>query len=391
MSKTAAAWILDELRRLEQEELTRSLPELDRGADRLLLREGRLLLNLASNNYLGLAGSPELAEAAAAAAHAYGTSAGASRLVTGNYALYDRLEADIAAFKDQEAALVVGSGYAANLSLIGSLADRHTTVFSDRLNHASIVDGIQLAGARHLRYRHNDPEHLAWRLEQASDSPRKLIITDTVFSMDGDTARLAQIVALGKRHGALVAVDEAHAAGILGQGRGLAHALGLEHEVDATMGTFSKAFGSYGAYIAGSAALVALLRNKGRSFIYSTALPPPVVAASLAALELVRTRPSLSRRLLDLADTTRGLLRDTGCDTMDSATQIIPVRVGDNGRTLAAQAALCEYGVYVAAVRPPTVPPGTARLRLSLRADIEDSDVETLRQAFSSLRQRGLL
>lgn len=372
--------------------LWREIPPVDRGADRTVLWQGRRLLNLASNNYLGLAGRGELRAAAVRAVEEYGTTAGASRLVTGNFALCDELERLTAGFKGQQAALLLGSGYAANLCVMAALADRHTVVFSDRLNHASIVDGIALARAVHARYRHGDMEHLAALLARHAGAARKIIVTDTVFSMDGDVADLARIVELAQEHGALTVVDEAHATGVLGEGRGLAHELGLSDAVDVHMGTFSKALGSHGAYVAGREDVVAMLRNFGRPFIFSTALPPAVVGASLAALRLVAAGGAKARRLLDSAADLRHHLAALGFSTGRSVTQIIPVILGDNATALAARDFLMERGVLVPAIRPPSVPEGTARLRVSLRADLTEADMERVHTAFEELavaRSRG--
>jgi len=364
----------------------RTIPPIDDGAARELLYSGTRLLNLASNNYLGLAGHPELVEASTKALARHGCSAGASRLVTGNFALAETLEAELATFKYQEAALVTGSGYAANVAVFSALADRHTVVFSDRLNHASIIDGILLSGARLVRYRHLDMDHLKLLLERETDAQKKILVTDTVFSMDGDVAPLARLVELGKAYGALIVVDEAHATGILGRGRGLTAALGLSDDVDVHVGTLSKALGSLGGYVAGRVETIELLRNRGRSFIFSTALPPAVLGAALAALRHLKANPSLGARLMRMAKDIRDHLNSLGFDTMGSTTQIIPVACGRNRVALHAQALLQAEGLLVAAVRPPTVPQGTARLRLSLRADLTDEDLKRVRLGFSRLR-----
>ncbi|MFH1913764.1 MAG: 8-amino-7-oxononanoate synthase [Pseudomonadota bacterium] len=374
-------YIAQEVAKLREGNRVRQIPPVDHGADKFLLHDGRRLLNLASNNSLGLAGHPALRRGAIEAVERYGTSSGASRLVSGNFALLDELEQEMRSFKEQEDALVVGSGFAANLMILSALADRHTVVFSDRLNHASIVDGIRLSGAKHVRYRHNDTGHLAQLLEANAGAPRKLLVTDTVFSMDGDIADLATLVDLCHHHGVLSVVDEAHAAGIFGNGRGLAAELGLADRVDIHMGTFSKAFGSYGAYVAGKADIIGYLRNTGRPFIFSTALPPAVVGASLAAVRLVRETGTMGTRLLDMAREVRGFLGSLGLDVGSSQTAIIPIMLGSNEAALAARDALMEHGVLVGAIRPPTVPENTARLRISLRADLTDADLALFKTA----------
>ncbi|BBD08060.1 8-amino-7-oxononanoate synthase [Desulfovibrio ferrophilus] len=351
---------------------------MDRGADLYIEYDGRRLLNLASNNYLGLAGASELRDGAIQAVQKYGASSGASRLVTGNFALYDQLDRAVAEFKEQDDAVCVGSGYAANLCVLTSLADRNTVVFSDRLNHASIVDGILLSRATHVRYRHNDLEHLAGLMDRYVDAPRKLVVTDTVFSMDGDVAHLHELVPLCRDYGALLVLDEAHATGVMGRGRGLAHELGVQDEVDVHMGTFSKALGSYGAFIAGRRDIVDAVRNFGRAFIFSTSLPPAAVGAGLAALELVRSNQDRSERLMLLSSQLRAVLRRLGFDFGPSTTQIIPIMLGANDVALAARDFLMDHGVFAPAIRPPTVPEGTSRLRLSLRADLGGKDMDLL-------------
>lgn len=379
-------YIVPEAAKLRNSDSYRTIPPVDDGAAREVLYCGAKLLNLASNNYLGLSHHPDLIEASIKAATRHGCSSGASRLITGNFALAETLEAELATFKYQEAALVTGSGYAANLAVFTSLADRHTVVFSDRLNHASIIDGILLSGARLVRYKHLDMEHLSRLLDREALAEKKIIVTDTVFSMDGDVAPLARLVELGKTHGALVVVDEAHAMGVLGRGRGLVAALGLSDDVDVQVGTMSKALGSLGGYVAGRVETIELLRNKGRSFIFSTALPPAVLAAGLAALRHVKANPGLGARLMRISKQIRDHLDSLGFDTMGSTTQIIPVFCGKNRIALHAQALLRAEGLLVAAVRPPTVPQGTARLRLSLRADLTDDDLKHIRLGFSRLR-----
>jgi 8-amino-7-oxononanoate synthase len=370
----------------ETEGLLRRLRPFRRVAGgRVISPEGRELVDLSSNDYLGLASHPALAEAAARAARDEGTGGRASRLIVGDGPAYHDLEERLAAHKGTEAALVLGSGYAANVGVIPALAGRGDAIFSDRLNHASIVDGCRLARADVHRYRHGDVDHLG-ELLAVSTARRKLIVTDTVFSMDGDAAPLRELVVLKERHGAALMVDEAHAAGVLGpHGEGLAHELGVEDGVDLHLGTFSKAFGVYGAYVAGREAWIRHLANTCRSLIYSTALPPPVVAAAAAALELVREADAERAGLRGRAERFRERFAELGLDTCGSTTQIVPIVAGEPERALAWSAALEERGVLAVAVRPPTVPPGTARLRFSLCAAHVDEDLERALDAVGSL------
>jgi len=345
-------------------------------------------LNLASNNYLGLAGSEKMKEASMRAVAQFGTSSGASRLISGNYSLYSALEDALCSFKETSAALVFGSGYAANLGILNALAHRKCLVFSDRLNHASIIDGITLSRAVHVRYRHADPEHLEYLLAQKPVQAPKILITDTVFSMDGDKAPLPQILNLCRKYRVLTIVDEAHATGILGRGRGLVHELGLQQEIDLHMGTFSKALGSYGGYVAGSKELVDFLINRSRSFIYSTSLPPAVVGASLEALQQVQDHPGQGQRLLELSSELRSFLQELGLDTGTSTTQIIPVIMKNSQAVLQAQAELIQAGIFAGAIRPPTVPADSARLRLSVRGDMARKEMELVKNAFRKIFTR---
>lgn len=363
----------------------RTIPHLDHGSELFVRFKHQSLLNLASNNYLGLAGLKELNQGAIQAIEEYGTSASASRLISGTYALYDRLEERIRQFKNTEAALAVGSGYAANLCLLIALARRNTCVFSDRLNHASINDGIRISRARHIRYRHLDTDHLLHLLKKYAQAQSKIIVTDSVFSMDGDTAPLEELARLARDQGALLMVDEAHATGIFGQGRGLAGHLGLEQDIHVHMGTFSKALGSYGGYIASSREIIDLVINRGRAFIFSTALPPAVVGASLAALDMVAQNPGMGAPLLDMAQELREHLNRLGFDTGQSTSQIIPVILGSSTLTLKARDRLMDLGLFTAAVRPPAVPDNTSRLRISLRLDLKQGHMLQVKKALETL------
>lgn len=383
-------WIAKELETLRDQTLLRTVPRIDMGANRHLVLDGRKLINLASNDYLGLAGKRELKDAAVSAVEKYGSGSAASRLVTGNFALYDELEQKTADFSGCEDAMFFPAGYSANLAIMDAFADRRTIVFSDRLNHASILDGIRLSGAKQVRYRHNDVAHLEAMLKKYAGSPRKILVTDTIFSMDGDLAPLEEVLELCERHDVFVVLDEAHAEGVFGLGRGISAELGLSSKVDLHMGAFSKAFGSLGGYVAGNSQAVSLLRNRGRSFVFSTALPPAVIGANFAAIEYVQANPDAGRKLLETAAELRDFLTGLGFDTGNSASQIIPVILKDNAATMQAREFLIDNGLYCAAIRPPTVPANTARLRLSLRADLDGNDLECIRSAFEALaREQG--
>lgn len=338
---------------------------------------GKILLNLSSNDYLGLSQDPRLAAAAQAAAVRWGAGAGASRLVAGHLALHEAVEARLAAFKGTEAAVIFSTGYMANIGAIAALAGPGDAIFSDRLNHASIYDGIKLSGAMLERFPHRDMNRLEALLKK-STAKKRLIITDSVFSVDGDLAPLADLVALKAKFGAWLMIDEAHATGVLGPGGGgLAQALGLADRIDIHMGTFSKALGSLGGYVAGDRRLIDYLHNKARSFIYSTALPPPVLGAIDKALEIVEAEPEQRRYLLHESDKFRQGLAAAGMDILGSESQIVPVLVGENNRTLKFAAALRERGLMAVALRPPTVPPGKSRVRFSLSAAHAREDLES--------------
>ncbi|HSH13605.1 MAG TPA: 8-amino-7-oxononanoate synthase [Desulfurivibrionaceae bacterium] len=329
--------------------------------------DDRPLLDFSSNDYLALSQHPELIKASCAALERYGAGVGAARLMSGDLALFHQLEREVADFKGCAAALLFGSGYMANVGLIPALVGRGDVVFTDRLNHASIYDGCRLAGARLLRFRHNDPEHLESLLKKERGSGRGLVVIESLYSMDGDIAPLADLVELKNRHACLLMVDEAHATGVFGiQGGGLIQEAGLEGEVDVVMGTFGKALGSYGAYVAGSQTLREYLINRARSFIYSTGLPPAVVGASLAAVRLVRDSPELRAGLMDKVAYFKACLSKEGLPGTPGPSQVVPVMVGDGQVALALAEECCRLGLFATAIRPPTVPEGTARVRFSV-------------------------
>jgi 8-amino-7-oxononanoate synthase len=330
--------------------------------------DGKPVLMLCSNNYLGLADHPRVREVAAEAAMRWGVGAGASRLVSGTMTIHRRLEERLAAFKGTECALLFGSGFLANAGAIAALARPGDVVFSDELNHASIVDGCRLSRAEVFVYDHCDVEHLAWGIAQA-EGRGALIVTDSVFSMDGDVAPLSDIVALAQHHGVRVLVDEAHATGTLGPGgRGALAEAGLEDEVDVIVGTLGKALGSYGAYVACHRRMARYLVNAARTFVFSTAPPPPAVAGALAALELLETRPRLVDRLHANAKALREELERQGFDLGGSETHILPLVVGRAELAVRICETALERGVFAQAIRPPTVPRTTSRLRLAAMA-----------------------
>ncbi len=369
--------------------LFRSMRLLHGAQSSRVILDGREVLLLCSNNYLGLADHPLLKEASIRAVERYGTGSGASRLVSGNMELHEALEARIASFKRTEAALLFNSGYAANTGVIPAIVGKGDVIFSDRLNHASIVDGALLSRARLVRYPHNDVASLRRLLAGTEPAGRRLIVSDGVFSMDGDLASLADLVKLKKEFGALLMVDDAHGTGVLGEtGRGSAELFNVMAEIDIQMGTFGKALGSFGAYIAASREIVDYLVNRARSFIFSTALPPAVLAASLAALGLVDSEEGarLRKRVADNTDLFRSALQEAGFSTMASETQIIPVFVGDAGPTMEFSRQLLAEGIFVQGIRPPTVPAGSCRLRCTVMAT---HTMEDLARAAETIERIG--
>lgn len=326
---------------------------------------GREVLCLCSNNYLGLASDPRLRDAARGALAEAGIGAGASPLISGHMDAHERLERVIAGWQRCEAALLFGSGYHANIGVLAALLRAGDEVFSDELNHASLIDGCRLSRAEVRVYRHLDAHHLERQLA-SSRARRRLIVTDSVFSMDGDLAPLADIVALAERHDAWIMIDEAHAAGVFGDtGAGLAEATGLGDRITVRMGTLGKALGSYGAFVAGSRALIELLVNRARAYVYSTALPPPVIAAAEAAVAIARDDATRRAALWDNARRLHGGLSRAGVAMQAFASPIVPLVVGGAAEALAVAENALERGVLAPAIRPPTVPHGTARLRLT--------------------------
>ncbi|MBD0282690.1 MAG: 8-amino-7-oxononanoate synthase [Thermoleophilaceae bacterium] len=354
-----------------------------------VLLDGKPVLLLCSNNYLGLADHPRVREAAAEAAMRYGAGAGASRLVSGNMRIHRRLEEQLADFKGSDACLLFGSGYLANTGVVSTLAREGDVVFSDALNHASIVDGCRLARAETFVYRHLDMDHLEWGLRQA-EGRGSLIVTDGVFSMDGDVAPLEEIVELAGRYDARVMVDEAHGTGVLGTtGRGTVAAAGLDGEVDLIVGTLGKALGSYGAYVCCDQPMARYLTNTARTLIFSTALPPPAVAAAMAALELLREQPRRVEKLQRNAAALRAALAERGVPVREGETPIVPLIVGDPGRAVAACERALARGVFAQAIRPPTVPPGSSRLRLAVMAPHTKSELREAAEVLAAAVPAG--
>jgi 8-amino-7-oxononanoate synthase len=365
---------LDELKALGLHRRTRRVsgPQGPR-----VVLDGKPVLLLCSNNYLGLADHPRVRAAAADAAMRWGVGAGASRLVSGTMTIHRRLEERLAEFKGRQASVLFGSGYLANTGVIAALARPGDVVFSDELNHASIIDGCRLSRAETFVYEHADVEHLAWGVAQA-EGRAALIVTDSVFSMDGDVAPLGELVELAQRHRVRLVVDEAHATGTLGPGgRGALAEAGLEDQVDVIVGTLGKALGAYGAFAACDRQMARYLINSARTFIFSTAPPPPAVAGALAALELLQERPRRVDRLRSNAGVLRSELGREGFGVGGSRTHIMPLVVGDPALAVEMCEKALARGVFAQAIRPPTVPPMTSRLRLAVMASHREEELRT--------------
>lgn len=366
--------------------LLREMRWIEGPQDAWIEREGRRLLLLCSNNYLGLASHPALGEAAIATLRESGVGAGASRLISGSMTIHRALEERFAEWKHTESALAFPTGYHANIGAITALVRRGDAVFSDELNHASIIDGCRLSGAAIEIYPHADVEALASLLRR-SEGRNKLIVTDTVFSMDGDVAPLREICELAETHGAWVMVDDAHGTGVLGaSGAGAVEQLGLHERVDVQMATLSKALGAAGAVVCASRPVIDLLVNRARSFIYTTGLPPPLAAASLAAVDVVQRQPERRAALAANGRRLRQGLTQLGYVVPDGETPIVPVMVGESEPALALSRRLLDEGVLVTAIRPPTVPRGTARLRATVMATHTAADIDFALDAFRRAR-----
>jgi 8-amino-7-oxononanoate synthase len=381
-----------ELHDREQRHLLRSLVRIGSGQGPRVRMNGKEVLLLCSNNYLGLSEHPALAQAARNALDRYGAGSGASRLISGNMDLHEELERRIAGFKETEAAILFNSGYAANTGVIPAIAGEHDVILSDELNHASIIDGCRLSRARTVVYRHCDASHLETLLWDSAACRRKLIVTDGVFSMDGDIAPLPDLVRLAERYDAKLMVDDAHGTGVLGkQGRGTVEHFGLEGRVQIQMGTLGKALGSFGAYVAGDRGLITYLMNSSRSYIFSTSLPPAVCAASIAALDIVDQEPWRRDRLWQNREQLAKGLVSQGIGIGASATPIIPVLTGSAEKALKAAGELLAAGIFATAIRPPSVPDGSSRIRATVMATHSAEDIDRAIAAFGKLKAAGFL
>lgn len=384
-------WLDTEITALEDAGLRRHLRTVMGAPTGTINLDGRDVVLLGSNNYLGLSTHPQVIAAAVEVTQTFGTGASGSRLISGNSELYTTLETNLAKAKNTEAALVFSSGYTANTGVIPILAGEGDLILSDALNHASIIDGCRLSRATKKVYRHCDVEHLKDLLSASTRFRRRLIVTDGVFSMDGDIAPLPDIYDLATEYDAMLLVDDAHGFGVLGRdGSGTVAHFGLENRDIIQMGTLSKAIGALGGYIAGSRALVELLINKARGFIFTTGLPPATLAAANAALSVMRSSPDLRQRLFLHARTLKTALIDLGYTLLASDTQILPVVLGNPQRATSIADALLAEGVFAPAIRPPAVPPDTSRLRLTVMATHTEAEIQQAIDAFATVSESSV-
>ncbi len=396
--------LADDIAARKRDHLWRRLPEVSSAQGPRILIDSSEYLQFCTNNYLGLAADPRVIDAARHAMERYGFGAGASRLVAGSMETHQALEAALAEFKQAQAAVLFPSGYMANMAVLTTFAGKVDRIISDKLNHASLLDAAKFSQAEHRVFPHLN-YHRAARLltrpagtrqtanqanAEVAARPRQFVVTDTVFSMDGDTADLPQLCAAAAEADALVVIDEAHATGVLGpHGRGLAELQGAEPDIAVTVGTLSKALGSMGGFVTGPAEVIEALVQRARSLIFTTAMPAACSAAAIAALDIVRGEPQRRRRLLAVSQQVRKSLEEMGFHCGRSTTPIIPVLLGEAATAVAAAEWLKSKGIFIPAIRPPTVGPGTSRLRISLMATHSDGDINQLLERMAELRHQS--
>ena len=382
----------EQLDELAARHLTRRLTPLHSGVGPVVEMAGRQILLFASNDYLGLAMHPEVIQAAVEATQRFGAGAGAARLVSGSLPPHQELETALAQFKGTEATLTYGSGYLANIGTIPTLIGRGGLILADRLCHASLIDGCRLSGADFRIYRHNDTDHLRSLLAARRQTRRTLIVTDGLFSMDGDLSPLPELNRLAQEYEADLYIDDAHGTGVMGpHGRGTAEHFGLDAQIPLQMGTLSKAFGSSGAYIAGPSTLIQYLMNTSRSFIFTTAPPPSSAAAATAALRIIQREPERRARLWANRERLFTGLTQLGFNLSPSVSPIIPILIGSAETALSFAEHLFAEGIYAPAIRPPTVPDATSRIRVTVTAEHTAGHIDQALAAFQCAGQSARL
>ncbi len=379
-------YLSEQLVKLKKTTLYRKIKLIEGPCGSNLIINGKKYLAFCSNDYLGLANHPKLKQAAKAAISQYGSGSGASRLICGTQSLHIQLEQKLAKFKQAPAAIVFPSGYMANLGIISSVVGRGDIIIIDRLSHASIIDACRLSYAKLAVYPHNDLNKLEHILKRSQNYNQRLIITDSIFSMDGDLADLPALAGLARRYNAALMIDEAHATGVLGEsGRGAAEHFGLKDEIDISMGTLSKAAGSMGGFVTGDKQLIDFLRQRARSFIYTTALPAAACAASIAGLDIIINQPQLRKKLWQNTKYLKNGLKKLGFKLMGTQSPIIPILLYDEDTTMRAAEYLFEHGILIPGIRPPTVPKGKCRLRISLSATHSKDELDYLLSIIKSV------
>ncbi|MCY9548915.1 8-amino-7-oxononanoate synthase [Lysinibacillus xylanilyticus] len=372
-------WFQRELQLIEEKGLTRKLRSFSNGNESEIIMNGKKFLLFSSNNYLGLATDFRLIKKASEGISKYGTGAGGSRLTTGNFVIHEQLESEIADFKKTEAAIVFSSGYLANIGVISSVMKAGDMIFSDAWNHASIIDGCRLSQAKTIVYEHADMVDLEYKLRKSHGDGKKLIVTDGVFSMDGDIAPLPEIVALAKKYNAYIMIDDAHATGVLGSdGRGTADYFGLKDEIDFTVGTLSKAIGAEGGFVSTSSIGKNYLLNSARSFIFQTGLSPSAIEAAREGISIIQNEPEPREQLLNNAKYFRLKLQESGFVVKEGETPIISLLIGDSHEAIQFSEKLMDEGVFIPAIRPPTVPKGSSRLRITVMATHTKEQLNTV-------------
>lgn len=384
MAKTD--FIEKELKEIKQNDLFRTLKSIEEGLDSKVTIKGKNLINFCSNDYLGLSDHPKVVERAIEIMKKHGVGAGASRLVSGNYGIHEELESDISKFKGTESSIVFPSGYMANMGTIQALVGKQDAVIIDRLDHASIVDGARLSGAKLLVYSHKDMADLEKVLSKAKTFRRRLVVTDHVFSMDGDIAPVNELIDVCEKNETLLMIDTAHSTGVLPME--IKNKAAISELI--IMGTLSKAVGSLGGFVSGSQQLIEYLRNKARTFVYTTALPPSIAAASIAAIEIIGKDDSFRKTLWQNVTYLQTKLKTLSLNTLGSQTQIVPILMGDAGKAVKISDHLFDKGILLTAIRPPTVPKDTSRLRLTVTAKHTKEDIDLLATRLSEVKQKFL-
>ena len=380
-------YISNKLEKIRKSGLYRELNTIEGAQGSRVQIKGKEYIAFCSNNYFGLANHPEIKKAVKDALKKYGWGSGASRLISGNMELHEALECEISGLKKQDSTIVFSTGYMANIGAICSLVSNGDLAICDRLNHASIIDGCRLSGATFRIYPHRNVKKLENILKKSTEYPRKLIVTDTVFSMDGDLAPLPDIVEIARKYNAMVMVDEAHGTGVFGKnGAGVVEHYNLNGEIDIIMGTLSKAIGSLGGFVSGNRDLVDYLRNKARTFMYTTALPPAVCAASIAGIKLIQKNHTFRDSLWSNVHYLKERLKLLNLNVISSESPIMPIVIGDAKKAVDVSRFLFDRGILIPAVRPPTVPDKSSRLRITLMSTHTKEDLDELLNALDSVQ-----